>query len=220
MGPAMTSPAFIIADDHPLFRSALRQSLQQAFPAAGFREVGDITALLATIESDDNIDLLLLDLHMPGPQGFSALVHLQAQHPAIPVMVISASESDEIMSRALDHGASGFLPKSSDPQQIGNAIRAVLGGERWLPDNVRYQPAQNGEEKSVADVVASLTPQQFRVASYLVQGLLNKQIAWELNVTEATIKAHITEIFRKLSVHSRTQAVLLLSQLDVSAPGP
>ena len=109
-----------------------------------------------------------------------------------------------------------FLPKSSSPEQISTAIEQVLAGHRWLPDNVSYQAMRSHEEKSIADVVASLTPQQFRVSSYLVQGLLNKQIAWELNVTEATVKAHITEIFRKLGVHSRTQAVLQLSQLDVT----
>lgn len=209
---------FLIADDHPLFRSAMRGALSASFPTARIDEVGDIGSLQQAIDEDSDIDLLLLDLHMPGAQGFSALVHLEAQHPEIPIMVVSASETEEVMCRAIDYGASGFLPKSSSPEQISAAIAQVLQGKRWLPDNVRYQQASSNDEKSIADVVASLTPQQFRVASYLVQGLLNKQIAWELNVTEATIKAHITEIFRKLGVHSRTQAVLMLSQLDVNTP--
>ncbi|MAY38298.1 MULTISPECIES: response regulator transcription factor [Spongiibacter] len=212
----MTAQRFLIADDHPLFRSALRGALITAFPSATIDEVGDIEALQRQVSEDADIDLLLLDLKMPGAQGFSALIHLQAQHPEIPVMVVSASESDDVMCRAIDHGASGFLPKSSSPEQISTAIEQVLAGQRWLPENVSYQAMRSNEEKTIADVVASLTPQQFRVASYLVQGLLNKQIAWELSVTEATVKAHITEIFRKLGVHSRTQAVLQLSQLDVS----
>ncbi|WP_022959420.1 response regulator [Spongiibacter tropicus] len=212
----MTAQRFLIADDHPLFRSALRGALITAFPSATIDEVGDIEALQRQVSEDADIDLLLLDLKMPGAQGFSALIHLQAQHPEIPVMVVSASESDDVMCRAIDHGASGFLPKSSSPEQISTAIERVLAGQRWLPENVSYQAMRSNEEKTIADVVASLTPQQFRVASYLVQGLLNKQIAWELSVTEATVKAHITEIFRKLGVHSRTQAVLQLSQLDVS----
>ena len=212
----MTAQRFLIADDHPLFRSALRGALITAFPSATIDEVGDIEALQRQVSEDADIDLLLLDLRMPGAQGFSALIHLQAQHPEIPVMVVSASESDDVMCRAIDHGASGFLPKSSSPEQISTAIEQVLAGQRWLPENVSYQAMRSNEEKTIADVVASLTPQQFRVASYLVQGLLNKQIAWELSVTEATVKAHITEIFRKLGVHSRTQAVLQLSQLDVS----
>lgn len=216
----MNAPAFVIADDHPLFRSALSQSLKQAFAGACIREVGDIAGLLSAIEDNPDIDLLLLDLHMPGAQGFSALIHLQAQRPEIPVMVISASESSDIMCQALDYGASGFLPKSSDPAQISQAIGSVLAGARWLPANVSYHPGESRPAQNVAEVIASLTPQQFRVASYLVQGLLNKQIAWELSVTEATIKAHITEIFRKLGVHSRTQAVLLLGQLAIAAPSP
>lgn len=220
MEAPVSSPKFIIADDHPLFRSALRSALSTEFPRLDIVEAGDVDSLFKSIEQQGDADLLLLDLHMPGAQGFSALIHLQSQHPEIPVMVVSASETPEVMCRAIDYGASGFLPKSSSPEQIGQAIAQVLAGQRWLPPHVQYQPGSQQDERDVATVVASLTPQQFRVASYLVQGLLNKQIAWELNVTEATIKAHITEIFRKLGVHSRTQAVLMLNQLDVNPPSP
>lgn len=209
---------FLIADDHPLFRSAMRSALVTRFPDAAIEEVGDISALQQAIAEHSDIDLLLLDLHMPGAQGFSALIHIQAQHPEIPLMVVSASETEEVMCRAIDYGASGFLPKSSSVEQISRAVQQVLDGQRWLPENVKYQPTSGSSEKTIAEVVASLTPQQFRVANYLVQGLLNKQIAWELHVTEATIKAHITEIFRKLGVHSRTQAVLMLSQLEINTP--
>lgn len=209
---------FLIADDHPLFRSAMRSALVTRFPDAAIEEVGDISALQQAITEHSDIDLLLLDLHMPGAQGFSALIHIQAQHPEIPLMVVSASETEEVMCRAIDYGASGFLPKSSSVEQISRAVQQVLDGQRWLPENVKYQPTSGSSEKTIAEVVASLTPQQFRVANYLVQGLLNKQIAWELHVTEATIKAHITEIFRKLGVHSRTQAVLMLSQLEINTP--
>ncbi len=209
---------FLIADDHPLFRSAMRSALATRFPDAAIEEVGDISALQQAIAEHSDIDLLLLDLHMPGAQGFSALIHIQAQHPEIPLMVVSASETEEVMCRAIDYGASGFLPKSSSVEQISRAVQQVLDGQRWLPENVKYQPTSGSSEKTIAEVVASLTPQQFRVANYLVQGLLNKQIAWELHVTEATIKAHITEIFRKLGVHSRTQAVLMLSQLEINTP--
>ncbi|WP_372862448.1 response regulator [Spongiibacter sp.] len=209
---------FLIADDHPLFRSAMRSALVTRFPDAAIEEVGDISTLQQAITEHSDIDLLLLDLHMPGAQGFSALIHIQAQHPEIPLMVVSASETEEVMCRAIDYGASGFLPKSSSVEQISRAVQQVLDGQRWLPENVKYQPTSGSSEKTIAEVVASLTPQQFRVANYLVQGLLNKQIAWELHVTEATIKAHITEIFRKLGVHSRTQAVLMLSQLEINTP--
>lgn len=211
----MAATQFIIADDHPLFRTALKANLEQTFSNAAIREAEDIASLQTLIEADNNIDLILLDLNMPGAHGFSGLIHLQALHPEIPVMIISAAETSEIMCRAIDHGAAGFLPKSSDTSNIASAITAILTGDRWLPEGVAYKAVPNEGEQQVAKAIGSLTPQQFRVATLLVQGLLNKQIAYELSVTEATIKAHITEIFRKLGVHSRTQAVLAINQLDV-----
>lgn len=206
---------FIIADDHPLFRSALKNALQSLFNDATTTEAQDIESLQVALEAATDTDLILLDLHMPGAQGFSALIHLCAQHPEIPVLVVSASETPETMCRALDHGAAGFLPKSSGPEAIEQAISAVLAGDRWLPEGVAYQPGAASADDAVTEAIATLTPQQFRVASQMSQGLLNKQIAYELGVTEATVKAHVTEIFRKLGVHSRTQAVLLLSQLEI-----
>ncbi|WP_373083473.1 response regulator [Zhongshania sp.] len=214
----MNTLRFIIADDHPLFRTALKASLAQSFLDCAVIEVASIAELQTFLSTDTNSDLILLDLHMPDAQGFSGLIHLQAHYPEIPVLVISASETTEVMCRAIDHGAAGFLPKSSQAETISLAITAVLGGARWLPEGVQFQTGQNSKEQKMASDIASLTPQQFRVASLLVQGLLNKQIAYELDVTEATIKAHVTEIFRKLGVHSRTQAALAFSQLDVSPP--
>lgn len=211
----MATTKIIIADDHPLFRTALKTNLEQSFSGATIREAEDIASLQALIEDDGDIDLILLDLNMPGAHGFSGLIQLQAHHPEIPVMIISAAETTEIMCRAIDHGAAGFLPKSSDTSNIASATAAILAGDRWLPAGVSYKAAPDEGEQQVAKAIGSLTPQQFRVATLLVQGLLNKQIAYELSVTEATIKAHITEIFRKLGVHSRTQAVLAINQLDV-----
>ena len=209
---------FIIADDHPLFRAALKASLSISFENCLVVEVASIAELQSVLATDTNSDLILLDLHMPDAQGFSGLIHLQAHYPEIPVLVVSASESPEVMCRAIDHGAAGFLPKSSQAETISLAIKAVLSGDRWLPEGIQFQTGQNSKEQKMASDIASLTPQQFRVASLLVQGLLNKQIAYELDITEATIKAHVTEIFRKLGVHSRTQAALAFSQLDVSPP--
>ncbi|WP_269619457.1 response regulator [Zhongshania sp. BJYM1] len=212
----MDSLRFIIADDHPLFRTALKATLAQSFEHCTVSETASITELQNLLSTDTSSDLILLDLHMPDAQGFSGLIHLQAHYPEIPVMVISASETPEVMCRAIDHGAAGFLPKSSPAEAISRAINAVISGARWLPEGVHYQAGQDSKEKKMAEDIASLTPQQFRVVTLLVQGLLNKQIAYELNVTEATVKAHVTEIFRKLGVHSRTQAALAFSQLDVS----
>ncbi|GAA4103803.1 response regulator transcription factor [Zhongshania borealis] len=214
----MNTLRFIIADDHPLFRTALKATLAQHYAQCDVIEVESIAELQTVLSTDTNSDLILLDLHMPDAQGFSGLIHLQAHYAEIPVLVISGSETPEVMCRAIDHGAAGFLPKSSQAKVISGAIDAVLNGARWLPERIQYQAGQDSNEQKMATVIASLTPQQFRVATLLVQGLLNKQIAYNLNVTEATIKAHVTEIFRKLNVHSRTQAALAFGQLDVSPP--
>ncbi|WOX04944.1 response regulator transcription factor [Microbulbifer pacificus] len=212
---------FIIADDHPLFRNALRLSIQQTFPGAEIFEACDMQSLQQCVAEHPHCDLLLLDLHMPGAHGFSGLIFLSGQYPQLPVMVVSANEKPEIMCRAIDYGACGFLPKSAPVEQIAQALQQSLAGEIWLPPAVaeRYESAGAEEDNGVVDVIATLTPQQFRVATMLAEGLLNKQIAYEMQVTEATVKAHLTALFRKLDVNSRTQAVLALSSLDVEAPG-
>ncbi|MCK7598298.1 response regulator transcription factor [Microbulbifer sp. CAU 1566] len=212
---------FIIADDHPLFRNALRLSIQQTFPGAVIFEACDMQSLQQCVADHPHCDLLLLDLHMPGAHGFSGLIFLSGQYPQLPVMVVSANEKPEIMCRAIDYGACGFLPKSAPVDQIAEALEQSLEGEIWLPPAVaeRYESAGTADDNEVVDVIATLTPQQFRVATMLAEGLLNKQIAYEMQVTEATVKAHLTALFRKLDVNSRTQAVLALSSLDVEAPG-
>ncbi len=206
----------IIADDHPLFRAALRDVLRQALPEAEQVEASSFAELQAAIEASPEAALVLLDLHMPGAHGFSALLFLTAHYPDVPVLMISANEQDEIIRRAADHGASGFISKSASMDAIGEAITAVSRGDLCFPATVDLsRPGIGREESGVAEALSGLTPQQFRVATMISQGLLNKQIAYELGVTEATIKAHVTEIFRKLGVHSRTQAALKLGQLDL-----
>jgi DNA-binding NarL/FixJ family response regulator len=203
----------LLADDHPLFREALRAAVLRAMPAATLHEAENVDGLYALAERENDADLLLLDLNMPGAQGFSALVHLRALYPQLPVMVVSAREDPATMRRALDHGAIGFLPKSADAGQLGDAIRHVLAGDRWAPAAAMSGPAAASEEHDVARRVRELTPQQFRVLQMLSDGLLNKQIAYELHVSEATIKAHMTAILRKLGAHNRTQAVLIAGKL-------
>ncbi|MCX2830365.1 response regulator [Microbulbifer thermotolerans] len=210
---------FIIADDHPLFRSALRQSIQRTFSNALLYEAQDMESLQRCVSEHRDCDLLLLDLHMPGARGFSGLIFLNGQYPGLPVMVVSANEKPEVMCRAVDYGACGFLPKSAPVEMIDEALCQALAGEIWLPEGIADQCAAASSELAVADVVASLTPQQFRVATMLSEGLLNKQIAYEMNVTEATVKAHLTALFRKLDVSCRTQAVLALNSLDLEPPG-
>ncbi len=211
----VSQPCIIIADDHPLFRSALVTTLQRELHQPQFIEASDFNSLQQCVEKHPAAHLVLLDLHMPGAEGFSALVFLTANFPQIPVMIVSAHEEPDIIRRAIDHGASGFLPKSASVDCMREALLTVLEGNIWLPEGVDNVSAANEEELDIAEALASLTPQQFRVATMVTQGLLNKQIAYELNVTEATIKAHMTEIFRKLGVHSRTQAALAIGQLAI-----
>ncbi len=212
----------IVADDHPLFRAALRQALSQAIDNCDIYEAEDMESLQTVVAVHSDCDLLLLDLHMPGAHGFSGLIFINGQYPDIPVIVVSANEKPEIMRRAIDYGAAGFLPKSAKGEMISTAISEVLAGEIWLPDALREQILNSsfdvGEQK-IADAVATLTPQQFKVSTMLAAGLLNKQIAYEMNVTEATVKAHLTALFRKLGVNSRTQAVLAISRLNLEPPG-
>jgi DNA-binding NarL/FixJ family response regulator len=213
--PAMT---LLIADDHPLFRDALRRAVEQILPQQPIREADSVAALLQLIEQVPDAELLLLDLNMPGAEGFSALVHVRAMWPALPVVVVSAREEPALMRRALGHGAAAFVPKSASVETIGEALRAVLDGDTWLPPDVaRDTPALDADERRLAERIAELTPQQYRVLTMLCTGLLNKQIAWELGVSEATIKAHMTAVLRKLGAHSRTQAVLLIGKLGLDS---
>jgi DNA-binding NarL/FixJ family response regulator len=206
----------LIADDHPLFRDALRRAVAQLLPLAQLVEADDVPALLEQAQAHPRAELLLLDLNMPGAHGFSALAHVRASFPALPVIVVSAREEPSLMQRALGHGAAGFVPKSADLATIGAAIHAVLEGDTWLPPGVATQAAAlDPEEEALAARIAELTPQQYRVLTLVCNGLLNKQIAFDLGVSEATVKAHMTAILRKLGAHSRTQVVLLAGRLTL-----
>ena len=206
---------FIIADDHPLFRAALHQTLTDRYPAAQIVEADSLAALQGLAPDHSDADLLLLDLNMPGAHGFSGLLHMRGQFPGLPVVIVSASEDTEVMHRCLACGALGFICKSADPQEIFTAIEQVLDGQTYLPAAAaRQPPGVHAVDDDVA-LIATLTPHQFRVFTLLREGLLNKQIAYELGVSEATIKAHVTAILRKLGVNTRTQAVILADRLDL-----
>ncbi|HZF98192.1 MAG TPA: response regulator transcription factor [Pseudoxanthomonas sp.] len=208
-------PTLLIADDHPLFREALRGAVQRLLPGVQLHEADSVDALYALVDTHVDADLLLMDLNMPGAHGFNALVHLRALHPQLPVVIVSAREEASVMRRALGHGALGFIPKSADSETIGRAIAQVLEGERWAPAEAHEAPAMSRDEHETGLRLRELTPQQFRVLQMLGVGRLNKQIAYDLGVSEATIKAHVTAILRKLGVTNRTQAVLMAGRLSV-----
>jgi DNA-binding NarL/FixJ family response regulator len=205
----------IVADDHPLFREALQQALAPMLPGVRFTEAESFESLQGAVDADEDADLVLLDLQMPGAHGLSLLAWLRTHHPALPVLVVSATSDPGVMRRAVDLGASGFIPKSSPVETIFEAIAAVLDGEIWLPEAaLGLDESISSPDGELARRIASLTPQQFRVLELLADGRLNKQIAADLQVSEATIKAHVTAIFRKLGVHSRTQAAVAARRLD------
>ena len=206
----------IVADDHPLFREALKAAVARREPGTGFVEADSVAALLAAIEAEPDADLLLLDLNMPGAQGFSALAHVRGTRPGLPVAIVSADDDPHTIAAALRYGAQGFIPKSTEAAQIGKAIEAVLAGEIYTPPGFhppRETRANDDDDLEIARRIADLTPQQFRVLGALCSGQLNKQIAYDLDVSEATVKAHVTAILRKLHVSTRTQAVLAAGRL-------
>jgi DNA-binding NarL/FixJ family response regulator len=211
----MAAYEILIADDHPLFRSALQQALTLGLgPQVRLVEAASIAELETCLAQKADWDLVLLDLNMPGAYGFSGLVLLRGQYPQIPVVMISAQEDASVVARSREFGASGFIPKSSSLETIQEAVRVVLDGDAWWPLQTQEAASVSAEAKAASAGLASLTPQQFRVLTMVCEGLLNKQIAYELSVSEATVKAHVTAIFRKLGVRTRTQAALLLQQLE------
>ena len=212
--PLMTE--LLIADDHPLFREALRGVVASLFPTAAIYEADRISTLYPLVDDHPDADLLLLDLDIPGAIGFSALVHLRATYPSLPIILVTAHEQARFMRRAMDHGAMGFIPKSIDVQTLGVALQVVLDGGTWLPELGSSAPGISVDEREAAAKLRELTPQQFRVLQMVSTGQLNKQIAYELNVSEATIKAHMTAILRKLGASNRTQAVLMANSLGLN----
>lgn len=210
----------LIADDHPLFRDALKLAVAQAVPGAQIIEADSVHSLFAALDAYPDPELLLLDLNMPGAHGFNALVQARAHFPTVPIVVISAREDRRIMHRALGHGAAAFVPKSASIDLIVSALRTVLGGDIWLPASATAAGDASAisldqQEADATVRLGALTPQQFRVLSMLSAGLLNKQIAADLGVSEATVKAHVSAVMQKLGVSNRTQAVLLAQRLSL-----
>lgn len=204
----------LIADDHPLFREALHALVMRALGSSTqIHEAESIERLLVLIDSYPHADLLLLDLSMPGAKGFEALMHLRSQWPQLPVVVISAHEDPQSVQHCIHHGAAGFIPKSTDATELADALQAVLAGDTWFP----ALPAPTAPPHRIGE----LTPQQRKVLEMAAAGLLNKQIAHELGTSEATIKAHMTAILRKLGATNRTQAVSIFNRAGLPvASGP
>jgi DNA-binding NarL/FixJ family response regulator len=205
----------LIVDDHPLYRLALKGAVAAACTNCEIFEADSVGGLFDGLERHPHIDLLLLDLNLPGAYGFNALAHLRGSRPELPIIVVSAFDDTRTVRRALEFGAQSFVSKSADADTIGESILAVLRGEAVTPAGMEthWDPNTDDGVLEIARRVAQLTPQQFRVLGMLCAGRLNKQIGEDLKITEATVKAHMTVIFRKLGASNRTQAVLLAGRL-------
>ena len=210
----MSEPTLLVADDHPLFRAALLQLLHARFPQFQTLEAASAQTLGAALQEHPDIELVLLDLAMPGARGFSSLLHVRGEYPEIPVVVISSNEHPRVIRRAQQFGAAGFIPKSAAASDMATAIELVLDGDSWFP----AMAAERSEaDAALAVKLAQLTPQQFRVLLCLADGLLNKQIAATLGLAENTVKVHVTAILKKLGCYSRTQAAVLVKSLETES---
>jgi DNA-binding NarL/FixJ family response regulator len=205
----------VIADDHPLFRGALREAVSGVFGRADVAEAGSFDEVSKLLDKGGDVDLILLDLTMPGVRGFSGLMYLRAQYPSVPVVVVSANDDPAVIRRCMDFGASGFIPKTLGIEAMREAIVRVLKGGVWTPPDVDLEAGSDAQSAELMARLATLTPQQVRVLMMLSEGLLNKQIAYELSVSEATVKAHVSAILQKLGVESRTQAVIAAAKIEV-----
>ena len=209
-----SSYRFVIADDHPLFRGALREAVSGLFAEAAILEAGSFDDASALLDNTGDVDLVLLDLTMPGVRGFSGLMYLRAQYPSVPVVVVSANDDPAVIRRCMEFGASGFIPKTLGVEAMRAAIARVLEGGVWIPADVDLKAGTDAETADLMARLATLTPQQVRVLMMLSEGLLNKQIAYNLTVSEATVKAHVSAILQKLGVESRTQAVIAAAKIE------
>ena len=209
---------FLLVDDHPLFREALQSAVRMANPDAEIFEATSIEGALDVLAAHPDIDLALLDLTLPGTSGFSGLIQVRTERPKLPVIVVSGHEDPRIVREALSLGIAGYVPKSTSKQELAHSIGEVLNGAVYVPEHLLMQSSPTDgmpdDHHELLNRLRDLTPQQLRVLDMLRAGLQNKQIAYELRVAETTVKAHVSEILRKLNVYSRTKAVIEVAKVD------
>lgn len=212
----------LIADDHPLFREAITNVIESGFPEAETFETEDLESALALAQEHDDLDLVLLDLNMPGMNGLNGLISLRNEAPTIPVVIVSAEDDKQIVLQAITCGAVGFISKSSPRAQMTEALQQILDGNVYLPSDIIRQSGQDNsrrrrssEHPQIApELLSSLTRRQLLVLERMAKGESNKQIAYNLHIAETTVKAHVSAILRKLGVHNRVQAILSASDID------
>ncbi|WP_415888275.1 response regulator [Neptuniibacter sp. SY11_33] len=211
----------LIADDHPLFREAIINVIENSFTGCQTLETEDLDSALTIAQNEEELDLILLDLNMPGMNGLNGLITLRNDLPTVPVVIVSAEEDKQIVLQAITYGAVGFITKSSPRDQMTEALQQILAGNVYLPsdiirasqpDNRRNQ--RKDENQIPPELLSSLTRRQLLVLERMSKGESNKQIAYNLNIAETTVKAHVSAILRKLGVHNRIQAVLSAGNID------
>lgn len=210
----MPGPTVLVADDHPLFRDALKIAIRRVSPDARILEAGDVAGALQHIGADPTIHLILLDLMMADSNGFSGLASVRAARPDATIIVVTAADATQAAARAKEFGANGFLNKAADLSAIEDVVARALGGENDL-DGFDISGEIAPDLDAMAARIAALTPAQLKVLLALLNGRLNKQIAYDMSISEATVKAHMTAVFRKLNVRNRTQAVLAARALGL-----
>lgn len=215
----MQKSQVVIADDHPLFRTALKQAVLECISSVEILEADNFSDLLTILEKNPALEIVFLDLHMPGNDGFSGLTQLRNHFPDLVVIMVSSDDHPEIMQKAINFGAAAFIPKSANLNTIGQAIDCVLSGDIWLPEHtsIDTNPQANSEHQKLAKQLAQLTPQQYIVLARIADGQLNKQIAYDLDIKETTVKKHVSAILVKLEVYNRTQAGLVYQQLMLTS---
>jgi DNA-binding NarL/FixJ family response regulator len=208
----------LLADDHPMYRDALRGALMLNLDDLNLLETSDLNETVKTLHENE-VDLLLFDLHMPGSTDLFGLIHIRKLFPEIPVAVVSGIENVGIVSKVMNTGALGFIPKTTQACEVAEAVVSILEGDVWVPEKMPSDVTDFDEAfVKLAESVSSLTPAQYKVLCFMRDGLLNKQIAYELDIAVATVKAHVTAVFKKLGINNRTQAVLIASQLQLEPP--
>ena len=211
----------LIVDDHHLIREGLRPVINQvaAHPEeVEIFEAATFAAALDVVRAHRDLDLVLLDLHLPDVEGFQALLGLQGTYPAIPVIVVSGADDPELVRQAVDHGALGFIPKSSTSALIVNAIRLVLSGGTYLPREIMSAPRAKPRAAPARGIDGlGLTPRQTDVLRLLLAGKPNKVICRELDMAEGTVKNHLGAIFRALNVTTRAEAIVAAGKLGITA---
>ncbi|WP_017476905.1 MULTISPECIES: response regulator transcription factor [unclassified Pseudomonas] len=213
----------LIADDHPLFREAIHSVISDGFPGSEVMETGDLDSALALSQEHDDLDLILLDLNMPGMHGLNGLINLRNESPTIPVVIVSAEQDKQVVLQAITYGAVGFITKSSPRLQMTEAIQQILNGNVYLPPDIIRSQKIGGQRRMneclglAPELLQALTRKQLLVLERMTKGDSNKQIAYSLEIAETTVKAHVSAILRKLNVHNRVQAILSAGDIDFGA---